>query len=82
MNGGEILYSGPPDGLREIEASQTRRFLFVQESVPERRRRTPQGWLRLLGIILIVFGVLLAALAWYLFSRSRDGGAQPNIAGP
>jgi len=26
--GGHILYSGPPDGLRQVEASQTRRHLF------------------------------------------------------
>ncbi|MDQ9171686.1 excinuclease ABC subunit UvrA [Oxalobacteraceae bacterium R-40] len=48
--GGCVLYSGPPDGLREIENSQTRRYLFAQDSMPAREPRTPQGWLRLKGI--------------------------------
>ena len=26
--GGYVLYSGPPDGLERVEASQTRRYLF------------------------------------------------------
>src|SRR5688500_11135706 len=28
QHGGEILYSGPPEGLRQVEASRTRRYLF------------------------------------------------------
>jgi len=50
QHGGRVLYSGPPLGLRDIEASHTRRYLF--DSVPTRRRtpRRPSGWLELLGI--------------------------------
>jgi excinuclease ABC subunit A len=52
--GGEILYSGPPDGLRAVSASQTRPYLFpdtVTEPVPAARPpRQPTGWLRLEGI--------------------------------
>ncbi len=48
--GGFILYSGPPEGLRAIESSQTRRHLFDVASLPERTPRTPLGWLHLEGI--------------------------------
>lgn len=33
------------------------------------------GRLNLLGVILLVFGALLAALAYYLYSREQDGSA-------
>ena len=29
-HGGEVLYSGPPEGLAKVEASQTRRHLFAR----------------------------------------------------
>ncbi|MBZ6077557.1 excinuclease ABC subunit UvrA [Microvirga puerhi] len=45
--GGRVIYSGPPDGLRQVEASQTRHFLFGESSLPPRDVRPPQGWLRL-----------------------------------
>ena len=48
--GGEILYSGPPDGLRDIAASQTRLHLFDVAPLPAREPRTPTGWLRLAGV--------------------------------
>jgi excinuclease ABC subunit A len=50
--GGKILYSGPPQGLAHIEASQTRRYLFdsSNERLRERTPRTPRGWLRLTGV--------------------------------
>jgi excinuclease ABC subunit A len=48
--GGEILYSGPPEGLRRISASHTRRYLFAPPSPPEREPRTPHAWLRLAGV--------------------------------
>jgi excinuclease ABC subunit A len=47
QHGGEILYSGPPAGLRTIEASQTAKYLFAPRIASGRRPRTPQGWLRL-----------------------------------
>ncbi|HYC62270.1 MAG TPA: excinuclease ABC subunit UvrA [Thermoanaerobaculia bacterium] len=48
--GGRILYSGPPAGLEQIKASQTRRHLFARETKAERTPREPRGWLRLEGV--------------------------------
>jgi excinuclease ABC subunit A len=50
VHGGEILYSGPPDGLARIEASHTREHLFRTEPLPAREPRPPQGMLELEGI--------------------------------
>ncbi len=48
--GGEILYSGPPEGLRDIEISQTRRYLFVTARTRNNVRREAKGWLKLSGV--------------------------------
>ncbi|HEX4496306.1 MAG TPA: excinuclease ABC subunit UvrA, partial [Thermoanaerobaculia bacterium] len=48
--GGHVLYSGPPAGLEQVEASQTRRHLFGSQALPPRTPRTPTGWLRLTGV--------------------------------
>ena len=48
--GGHVLYSGPPGGLREVEASQTRRYLFDPAPPAPRPPRAPRGWLRLQGV--------------------------------
>jgi excinuclease ABC subunit A len=48
--GGEILYSGPPEGLRQVAASHTRRYLFNEAPPAPRTPRAPAGWLRLEGI--------------------------------
>ncbi|WP_414476318.1 excinuclease ABC subunit UvrA [Microvirga sp. M2] len=48
--GGRVIYSGPPDGLSQVEASLTRRFLFGESSLPPRKVRPPNGWLRLAGV--------------------------------
>ena len=48
--GGEVLYSGPPEGLQKVEASQTRKFLFGNHVVPERTQRMPKSWLKLAGV--------------------------------
>jgi excinuclease ABC subunit A len=45
-HGGEILYSGPLDGLSKIEKSRTRPYLFGPPKVVRREARAPQGWLR------------------------------------
>lgn len=47
VNGGEILYSGPLEGLRDVEASQTRRYLFHNGKSRAASIRTPQDWLKL-----------------------------------
>jgi excinuclease ABC subunit A len=48
--GGFILHSGPPEGLRNVEASETRRHLFRDHAPPPRTPRSPKGWLRLVGV--------------------------------
>jgi excinuclease ABC subunit A len=48
--GGYVLYSGPPAGLKQIEDSQTRRYLFENGTVSGRTPRSPTGWLRLAGV--------------------------------
>ncbi len=48
--GGRVLYSGPPDGLRNVEASYTRRHLFEEHRLAPREPRAPRGWLRLTGV--------------------------------
>ncbi|NVJ23115.1 excinuclease ABC subunit UvrA [Myxococcus sp. AM011] len=48
--GGQILYSGPLDGLKDVEVSQTRRYLFEAEAPRPRPPRAPKGWLRLRGV--------------------------------
>ncbi|MFL5361314.1 MAG: excinuclease ABC subunit UvrA [Myxococcales bacterium] len=49
-HGGEILYSGPPGGLADVSASETRRHLFRETPLPARRPRKPRGFLRLEGV--------------------------------
>jgi excinuclease ABC subunit A len=50
-HGGEILYSGPPQGLARVEQSFTRRYLFDDGGHREHRTpRTPKSWLRLEGV--------------------------------
>jgi excinuclease ABC subunit A len=50
--GGRVLYSGPPAGLRDVAASHTARYLFEDPSTTPapRTKRTPQGWLVLAGV--------------------------------
>nr|MDQ6943898.1 excinuclease ABC subunit A [Candidatus Eremiobacteraeota bacterium] len=50
QHGGHILYSGPPDGLKNVAASQTRRHLFGNDVFETREPRTPRGWLQLTGV--------------------------------
>jgi excinuclease ABC subunit A len=48
--GGEILYSGPPQGLENIAASQTRLYLFENQVQCSDNLRQPSGWLKLRGV--------------------------------
>jgi excinuclease ABC subunit A len=50
QHGGRVLYSGPPEGLRDVKQSQTREHLFADDHVAKRVAREPAGWLRLEGI--------------------------------
>ena len=49
-HGGEILYSGPAQGLAGVETSVTRRYLFNHGNKPARAPRPPRDWLRLRGV--------------------------------
>ncbi|MGB3127444.1 MAG: excinuclease ABC subunit UvrA [Pseudomonas sp.] len=49
-HGGQVLYSGPPAGLAEVEASQTREYLFADRRPANSARRAPTGWLSLAGV--------------------------------
>jgi excinuclease ABC subunit A len=50
--GGHVLYSGPPEGLRNVEASKTAQYLFAERDLPPRARRTPVNWLQLQEVTL------------------------------
>jgi len=45
--GGQLVYSGPVDGLKDVPESVTGRYLFPQESRPTREVRSPESWVRL-----------------------------------
>ena len=49
-HGGQVLYSGPPEGLARVAASQTRRHLFAGHEVRRRTPRPPHDWLRLSNV--------------------------------
>ncbi len=52
--GGEVLYSGPPQGLAAVERSVTRRYLLPGAAPGtgwHREPRQPRHWLRLEGIV-------------------------------
>jgi excinuclease ABC subunit A len=52
--GGEVLYAGPVPGLRSVQRSVTRRFLFPEvtggRGTGGRAPRQPAGWLSLRGV--------------------------------
>jgi excinuclease ABC subunit A len=48
--GGEVLYSGPPEGLRDVAASRTARYLFAEATPRAKPPRTPTRWLELRGL--------------------------------
>src|SRR5438309_421352 len=43
--GGRVLYSGPVDGLEDVEESVTGRYLFGPGIALDRKRREPSSWL-------------------------------------
>lgn len=45
--GGVILYSGPPEGLKEIKESQTRKYIFGNHTFAKKTPRTPTEWIAL-----------------------------------
>jgi excinuclease ABC subunit A len=48
-HGGQILYSGPLEGLEFVRDSRTRPYLFGQQKPRHRSARTAHGWLRMEG---------------------------------
>lgn len=50
QHGGEILYSGPLNGLAKVGASRTRPFVFAEHQIAERTPRAPKGTLQLAGV--------------------------------
>ena len=48
--GGQIIYSGPAEGLANVTASHTRRYLFAQGKAGLKELRSPRDWLRLRGV--------------------------------
>ncbi|WP_285349116.1 excinuclease ABC subunit UvrA [Pseudomonas sp. ME-P-057] len=46
-HGGHVLYSGPPEGLAKVEASQTGKHLFASHTELRAERRPATDWLRL-----------------------------------
>ncbi|MFO0561622.1 MAG: excinuclease ABC subunit UvrA [Polyangiales bacterium] len=48
--GGQVLYSGTLEGLREVKSSQTREHLFASGKRAAREAREPRGWLALEGV--------------------------------
>lgn len=49
-HGGEVVYSGPIDGLRDLRRSHTSQFLFSPATTAKQTLREPKGWLTLAGI--------------------------------
>jgi excinuclease ABC subunit A len=49
-NGGRVLYSGPPEGLRRVAESHTPRYLFGDAKPVARAPRAPRGWLELKSV--------------------------------
>ncbi|MBA0224445.1 excinuclease ABC subunit UvrA [Stenotrophomonas maltophilia] len=49
-HGGRVLYSGEPDGLRNVQDSRTAQYLFDRVPAPASRQRSANSWLALQGI--------------------------------
>lgn len=48
--GGEVLYSGQPEGLRQVQESRTGGYLYGRIVPEPRTLRKPDAWLRLTGV--------------------------------
>jgi excinuclease ABC subunit A len=48
--GGHILYSGLPEGLKAIEASVTRHYIYEDRKIKNNEPRKPKDWLKLEGV--------------------------------
>lgn len=52
LQGGRVLYSGPPAGLEQVSESLTARHLFDRSPPVRGPRRSPDGWLDVRGLTL------------------------------
>jgi excinuclease ABC subunit A len=50
QGGGQILYSGPPEGLQSVTDSETAKYLFRSKGNRPRQRREPIRWLKLRNV--------------------------------
>jgi excinuclease ABC subunit A len=50
QHGGEVLYSGPLEGLERVTASETRKHVFGKRHSLKRKPRPARGWLRLSNV--------------------------------
>ncbi|WP_342645561.1 excinuclease ABC subunit UvrA [Mucilaginibacter sp. CSA2-8R] len=50
QHGGQILYSGRPDGLQKVESSITRKYIYNESAKVTGPVRKPNGWLKLEGL--------------------------------
>jgi len=48
--GGQVLYSGPPEGLKKVEASITRQYIFGDKITLSSAQRKPKGLLKIAGV--------------------------------
>ena len=60
--GGEILYSGPPEGLRDVQNSKTAEYLFRTAPQEARQPRTPSS--------LAAWGTSATGWMWRATKRS------------
>jgi excinuclease ABC subunit A len=49
-HGGEVLYSGPPQGLSKVANSLTARYVFDGQELAKRTPREPKSWLKLADV--------------------------------
>ena len=49
-NGGQVLYSGPPEGLQKVEASVTRLYMNDNKPAGVADPLEPKGWLKVTGV--------------------------------
>ncbi|WP_246197693.1 ATP-binding cassette domain-containing protein [Chitinophaga agrisoli] len=70
VGGGEILYSGPTDGLRAINQSLTAKYFFRNTATNGKKRqyRQPKDWLKLEGVTRNNLHQLEAAFPLGVFS--------------
>src|SRR6185295_16630497 len=49
-HGGQVLYSGPPEGLLKVANSLTARYVFDGRASAARTPREPKDWIKVAGV--------------------------------